>query len=109
MNTVYAQAVNSASTTQSPLLSFVPFVLIFVVFYFLMIRPQQQKIKKEQEAVNAIKEGEEIYTRSGIIGTVRGLNDKFMTIEIATNVKIKVLKSQIAGLAKSITSSELEK
>lgn len=86
-----------------------PFVLIFVVFYFLMIRPQQKKLKKEQEQVNALAKGDEVYTKSGLIGTVTGLTEKVMTLEVSEGVKIKVLRQSLGGNAKTILEDKKEK
>ena len=74
-----------------------PLVIIFGIFYFLMIRPQQKQQKKHKTMLNEIKKGDEIITRGGIHGTVHGIADNILTLEIAENVKIKVNKEAIAG------------
>ena len=79
------------------LASFVPLILIFVVFYFLLIRPQQKKAKEHQAYLNDLKKGEKIITSGGIHGRITGLTDSTVTLEIADNVKIKVTRSSIAG------------
>lgn len=73
-----------------------PFGLMFLVFYFLMIRPQQKKMKEQENLINSIQKGEEIVTQSGIFGKVTEVADKIVTLEIANNVRIKILKTQIA-------------
>ena len=78
----------------------IPFLLMFAVLYFLMIRPQQKKAKEQQSMLSALKQGDEVITTSGIIGTVAGLTDKVVTLEIADNVKIKILKSQVSQVVK---------
>jgi len=85
-----------------------PFLLIFVVFYFLLIRPQDKKRRAQEELVAGVKKGEEVLTHSGIYGTVSKVNDADNTIEltIAKDVTIKALKSAIS----TITSrKEVEK
>lgn len=77
-----------------------PFALMFAVVYFLMIRPQQKRMKQQQEMLGGLKSGDEVVTTSGILGTVSGLTDKVVTIEVADNVRIKMLKSQIAQVVK---------
>lgn len=72
-----------------------PFILMAAVFYFLMIRPQQKKMKEHEEMVSGLQKGEEVITRAGIIGKIHGIADKFITLEVDHNVRIKVLKSQI--------------
>lgn len=80
---------------QSTLGMLLPFGLMFLVFYFLMIRPQQKKIKDHEEMVTKLQKGEEVITQSGIIGKIHGIADKFITLEVDNNVRIKVLKSRI--------------
>jgi preprotein translocase subunit YajC len=91
---------------QNPIMTFVPFILMFFVFYFLMIRPQKKKMELEQTFNSAMKKGDEVYTKSGAFGKIQGLNEKVVTLEISEGVKVKYLRSQIAGSAKNIFSSE---
>ncbi len=86
-----------------------PFVVIFAVFYFLIIRPQGKKQKEHQGFLTQLKRGDEVVTSSGILGTIDGLTDLYVTLEIATNVKIKVLRAQIAASAKNLNSNTTEK
>lgn len=86
-----------------------PFVVIFAVFYFLIIRPQGKKQKEHQGFLTQLKRGDEVVTSSGILGTIDGLTDLYVTLEIATNVKIKVLRAQIAASAKNLNSNTIEK
>jgi preprotein translocase subunit YajC len=73
-----------------------PFALMFGVFYFLMIRPQQKKVKDHESLVSGLQKGEEVITNAGIFGKIHGIADKFITLEVDNNVRIKVLKNQIA-------------
>ncbi len=100
---VYAEG-EAASKTGGPnaLGQLAPLAIIFIIFYFLMIRPQKKKLDEEKKMLDALKKGDEIYTKSGIIGVVHGLTDKLVTLEVATDTKIKVLRSQIGGMAKAI-------
>ena len=75
-----------------------PFVLMFGVMYFLIIRPQQKKMKEHQSKVETIKSGDEIISNSGLIGKVYGVTDRVLTVEIADNVRVKMLKSQVAAI-----------
>ncbi|HHD56961.1 MAG TPA: preprotein translocase subunit YajC [Desulfobulbaceae bacterium] len=79
--------------------SFVPLILIFVVFYFLLIRPQQKKAKEHQAYLNNLKKGEKVITNGGIYGRITGLTDTAVTLEIADNVTIKVVRNAITGSA----------
>ncbi|HEX4925882.1 MAG TPA: preprotein translocase subunit YajC [Bdellovibrionales bacterium] len=95
---VFAQA--PAGQQPSLLESLFPIIAVFGIFYFLIIRPQTRRMKKHQEALTQLKKGDEVLTSGGILGTIEGITDKWVTLEIAQGVRIKALKSQIAGLAK---------
>lgn len=76
--------------------SFVPLILMFVVFYFLLIRPQQKKAKEHQEMVSALKKGDKVVTSGGIHGIVTKVDEGTVTMEVAEKVKIKVTRANIA-------------
>lgn len=99
-------AAQAAGSQQSALVSFIPFILIFFVFYFLIIKPQKKKLQEEQVFNSALKKGDEVYTKSGILGKIAGITEKIVTLETEEGVKIKFLRSQVAGSAKNIFSSE---
>ena len=75
---------------------FLPLILIFVIFWFLLIRPQQKKVKEHQAFVGALKKGDAVITNGGIYGTVTGITDSVATLEIADGVKIKVSRAHIS-------------
>ena len=93
----YAQAAGSASQTDS-LLTFLPMVAIFVVFYFLLIRPQQKKQKEARAMLEAHNKGDEVVTAGGIVGRIARLTDQYATIEIAPNTEMVVQRSAISQL-----------
>ena len=74
------------------LASFLPFIIIFVLFYFMLIRPQMKQAKEHKSLLEALKAGDEIVSNSGILGRITKLNDQFATIEISTNVEVKIQK-----------------
>ena len=76
-----------------------PFAAIFGIFYFFIIRPQARKMKDHQTTLTALKRGDEVITNGGILGVIEGITEKFITLKIDDGVKIKILKTQIAGLA----------
>ena len=87
--------------------SLIPLILIFVVFYFLLIRPKQKKMKAHQEMVAALAKGDEVTTNGGILGKIISLDDSFVTLEIDQNVTIKLQRGAVAhvlpkGTIKSI-------
>lgn len=102
--TAYGQS--APATPQNPMLQFLPLVVVFVIFYFLMIRPQKKKFENEQALINKLTKGDEIYTKTGIIGTIYGINDKIVDLEIADGVRVKMLKNQVGGLAKSVLETD---
>jgi len=77
-------------------LSFLPLVLVFVIFYFLLIRPQQKKAKDHQEMLKKLKKNDEVMTSGGIYGKVIALTDSVVTLEVATNIRIRVNRLQIS-------------
>lgn len=83
----------------SPILQFVPIIVMVGVMYFLMIRPQATRQKTHQSFVSTLKRGDEVVTASGILGRIEGLTDQFVTLEVAPNTRIKILRSQIASSA----------
>lgn len=79
---------------------FLPIIVMFVVFYFFMVRPQQKKLKEHQDLLSGLKHGDEVITASGILGKIHGITEKVVTVEIADAVKVKILKSQISQVVK---------
>jgi preprotein translocase subunit YajC len=78
--------------------AFIPIILMFVIFYFLLIRPQQKKAKQHKEMLSAIKKGDRIITSGGIHGEVTGISDDVATIEIAPKVRVKVSRGFISTI-----------
>ena len=95
---VYAAAGEQGQTPPSQLVNFLPFVLIFVVFWFLLIRPQTKRQKEHQAMVSNLKKGDKVVTNGGIHGTVVGVADRVVVLRIAENVKVEVAKGCIASL-----------
>jgi preprotein translocase subunit YajC len=93
----HAQTAAAAGPAQNPLISFIPFVLIFAVMYFLMIRPQKKRVEEEQTFIKSLAHGAEVYTKSGILGKITGIADQVVTLEVESGTKIKVLKTHIGG------------
>ncbi len=81
----------------NPLLSFLPLIVIFAIFYFLLIRPQQKRQKEHKKFLEALKKGDEVITNGGIYGRVVDIDGNVVSLEVAKNVVIRVAKSQIAG------------
>ena len=79
--------------------TFLPLILIFAVFYFLLIRPQQRKVKQHKEMLSNLKRGDKIITSGGIIGTINKVSDnRELTLEVAENIEIKIASGMVADL-----------
>jgi preprotein translocase subunit YajC len=91
----WAQAAGSTVGTLGTIL---PLVLIFVVFYFLLIRPQTKRAKEHREMVGKLAAGDEVVTNGGILGRIGEVGEHFITLEVASQVAIRVQKVQIAQL-----------
>jgi len=79
---------------------FLPLILIFVVFYFFIIRPQQKRQKERQHLLGALKKGDKVIAAGGLHGTVIGLEDKTLLLQVADNVKIKCERSSVVTILK---------
>jgi preprotein translocase subunit YajC len=103
----YAQAAPGVSGP-GPLVTILPFILIFIIMYFLVIRPQQKKAKDHQEMLNRLKKNDEVMTSGGIYGKVISLADNVVTLEVAPNVRIRVHRPQISAVVTGEKSSGKE-
>lgn len=93
-----AMAEGAASSGGAGWEGLIPLVLLFVIFYFLLIRPQQKKVKEHRKLVSEIGKGDEVITYGGIGGKIREIDDAFCDLEIAPNVVVKVDRQNIARL-----------
>lgn len=98
ISTAYAQAAAAPASTQDTLMGLMPMVLMFVVLYFLMIRPQMKKAKEHKNMVAALEKGDEVVTQSGIVGRIVKIDDNYIKLEIASGVEIAVQKPAIGML-----------
>jgi len=98
INIAYAMGNQAASGGQdgSKWMGLLPLVLLFVVFYFLLIRPQQKKAKQQKQFIENLKKGDEIVTSGGLYGKITGITDTTVTIEIAEKVRVRVAKNAVA-------------
>jgi len=80
------------------ILGLAPLVLIFVAFYFLMIRPQQKRMKDLQNAVNAVKKGDQVVTGGGLVGKVTKVDENEVEVELAPNVKVRAIKATLTSV-----------
>ena len=97
INYAHAQA---ASQQPSMLASFIPLILIFLIFYFLLIRPQQKKQKEHKVLLDSIQRGDEILSSGGILGKVIRVDNDKLTVEIAKGVNVIIIRSTVADVIK---------
>jgi preprotein translocase subunit YajC len=96
--TMVQAAPSGAGSTAGLVMGIAPWLLIFVIFYLLMIRPQQQRVKQHQAEIAAVKKGDDVITGGGIRGRVTKVSDDEVEVEIAQNVRIRVIKSTISNV-----------
>ena len=94
ISSAYAQTA-AGGDMQSSLMSMLPLVLMFVVLYFVMIRPQMKKQKEHRAMIDALAKGDEIATAGGMLGKVTKLGDSYVTLEVATGVEIQIQRSAV--------------
>ena len=89
---------------------FIPLILIFIIFYFFLIRPQQKRAKEHKKMVEELKRGDKIITRGGIIGTVeRIIDNEKLEVEISDSVKVEILRSDAGVLSKVNNKVDIKK
>ena len=95
----YAADVVEGAPRVNPLVQFMPIILMFAIFYFLLIRPQQKKQKELQAMITQLKKGDKVVTSGGILGVVSSIQDDYVVLTVGdSDTKIEILKSAIAGL-----------
>jgi preprotein translocase subunit YajC len=105
IDVAYAMAGSAQGGAEAnPLLQLIPFIGIFVVFYFFLIRPQQKRAKERKLMLETLKKGDNVVTQGGLCGRIAAIEDSFLTLEVADKVKVRVLRAFIVGPV----SSQLE-
>lgn len=92
-----AWAQEGAAQGPGGIAAFLPLIFIFVIFYFLIIRPQAQKAKQHRAFLESVKRGDEVITAGGLMGRVEGITDRWITLEVSEDVRIRVLKTSVIG------------
>lgn len=102
----FAQAAAAPGGAASSLISFVPIVLIFVIMYVLMIRPQQKKMKQHKTMLEAVRRGDQVVTGGGLIGKVTKVGEGEVEVEVAPNVRVRVVKSTLTQVVSKTEPAE---
>ena len=101
----YAQSAGDTSS-QSPFFQFIPLILILVVFWFLIIRPQQKKQKEHMRMVGSLQKGDKVVTNGGIFGIITKVGDDRITLEVASKVNIQIERQQVARMDKQLVDNQ---
>ena len=106
-NLVYAMGTGGTGggTGGGGLGAFLPLIIIFAIFYFLLIRPQQKKSKQHKQLLADLKKGDKIVSSGGLHGSITGLADDVVTVEISPKVRVKITRSSIAGVIRKSESA----
>ena len=96
---VYAMGTGGGEGQSGGIGAFLPLIIIFAIFYFLLIRPQQRKAKQHKQVLASLKKGDRVVSSGGLHGVITGLTDDIVTLEIAPKVRVKVSRGYIAGTA----------
>lgn len=104
--TVSAYAQGGGAPQQNPLSGFMPLIVIFAIFYFLLIRPQQKKAKEHQGMLNGLKKDDKIITNGGLYGTITAVKGDVLEVKIAENVKVQVSKNAVANMLSGTETSQ---
>jgi preprotein translocase subunit YajC len=100
LNAILLQTPTGPGPEGSMLSTVIMLGLVFGIFYFLMVRPQQKKAKERQKMLDAVKKGDKVVTAGGIHGTIAGIDDKSVLVQVADNVKLKMERSAITTVLK---------
>ncbi len=98
MDFLIVSAYAQDASSQGGLLSFLPLILIFAVFYFMLIRPQMKRTKEHKKLVSELSKGDEVVTNGGLLGKITDVSESFVTLELADNIKIKLQRHAVTNV-----------
>ena len=104
ISTAFAQTAGGPASGSGILVQMAPLVLIFVVFYFLLIRPQQKKMKEHKAKIDAVRKGDQVITGGGLLGKVTRVDEIYAEVEIAPGMKVKAVKSTLTDVLDPTTA-----
>ncbi|RYD15061.1 MAG: preprotein translocase subunit YajC [Lysobacteraceae bacterium] len=97
ISNAYAQAAAPAAAP-NPLMSFLPLIILFGIFYFMLIRPQMKRAKEQRAMVAALSKGDEVLTNGGLLGRIDSIAEQFVTLELAPGVVVKLRKDAVSAV-----------
>jgi len=98
MDFLISSAYAQDAAPQGGLMSFLPLILIFVVFYFMLIRPQMKRAKEHRQMVSALAKGDEVVTNGGLLGKITDVGESFVTLQLADSVEVKIQRHAVASV-----------
>ena len=98
IRSAFAQAAGGASAGDAGMMGFLPIIAMFVLLYFLMIRPQMKRAKEQKQMVEALQKGDEVITAGGVVGRITKLGDAYISLEIAAGTEINVQRTAVQML-----------
>jgi len=104
ISSAYAQ---DAATPSGGLISFLPLIVIFALFYFMLIRPQMKRAKEHRQLVAGLQKGDEVVTSGGLLGKITSIDDSFVTVKVAENTEIMVQRHAVASVMPKGTLKDL--
>ena len=97
ISSAYAQAA-APGAAPNPLMSFLPLIILFGIFYFMLIRPQMKRAKEQRTMISALAKGDEVLTNGGLLGRIEDLAEQFVTLEIAPGVVVKLRRDAVSAV-----------
>ena len=94
----HAQVAGGASAAQNPIMSFLPLIILFGVFYFMLIRPQMKRAKEQRAMIAALNKGDEVLTNGGILGRIDELGEQIVSLEVAPGVIVKLRRDAVSAV-----------
>ncbi len=94
----FAQTTSAGGGTTAMIAQIAPLVLIFAVFYFLLIRPQQKRVKEQRAKLDAVKKGDQVITGGGLVGKVVRVDEVYVDVELGQGIKVKAVKSSLSDV-----------
>ena len=98
IGSAFAQAAGGAPAGDSGIIGFLPIIAMFVLLYFLMIRPQMKRAKEQKQMVEALQKGDEVITTGGVVGRITKIGDAYLSLEIASDTEISVQRTAVQML-----------
>jgi len=98
ISSAHAQAAGGAAAAPNPIMSFLPLIILFGIFYFMLIRPQMKRAKEQRAMIAALAKGDEVLTNGGLLGRVEEIAEQYVTLEIAPGVQVKMQKHAISAV-----------